>query len=157
MSAATITPGLATLPDPPKDRPGKPVPERIAAMLSLVAVLAEYGRHLAETIEHRAIWRGFATIAQFFGTATMPVILAHIQRGLMRAVALERLLLRRATRGRDLAILARRTRAPRAAEPTDPQPEPTAPPAEPAAAEPAVPQPAEGLAAEQPASRPARR
>ena len=157
MSAATTTPGLATLPDPPKDRPGKPVPERIAAMLSLVAVLAEYGRHLAATIEHRAIWRGFATIAQFFGTATMPVILAHIQRGLMRAVALERLLLRRATRGRDLAILARRMRGQRAAEPTDPQPEPTAPPAEPAAAEPTAPQSPEALAAEQPASRPVRR
>ena len=49
--ATTSTAGLFTLPDPPKDRPGKPVPERIAAMLSLVAVLAEYGRHLAETIE----------------------------------------------------------------------------------------------------------
>ena len=157
MSAATTTPGLATLPDPPKDRPGKPVPERIAAMLSLVAVLAEYGRHLVETIEHRAIWRGFATIAQFFGTATMPVILAHIQRGLMRAVALERLLLRRATRGRDLAILARRMRAPRAEEPTAPQPEPTAPPAEPATEDPATPQPAEALAAEQPEPRPIHR
>jgi hypothetical protein len=162
--ATTSTAGLVTLPDPPKDRPGKPVPERIAAMLSLVAVLAEYGRHLAETIEHRAIWRGFATIAQFFGTATMPVILAHIQRGLMRAVALERLLLRRATRGRDLAILARRMRAPRAEEPTAPQPEPTAPPAEPtappaepAAADPAAPQPAEALPAAQPEPPPVRR
>src|SRR6202789_4166579 len=144
MATATTTPaGLATLPDPPKDRPAKPVPERIAAMLSIVAVLAEYGRHLAETIEHRAIWRGFATIAQFFGTATMPVILAHIQRGLMRAIALERLLLRRATRGRDLAILARRMRGERAAEPT-------APPAEPPTADPVAPQPAEALAAEQP-------
>src|SRR6202041_3442623 len=157
MSAATITPGLASLPDPPKDRSSKPVPERIAAMLSLVAVLAEYGRHLVETIEHRAIWRGFATIAQFFGTATMPVILAHIQRGLMRAIALERMLRRRATRGRDLAILARRMRAQRAAEPTAPQAEPPPPPAEPAAPDPAAPQPDEALAAEQPASRPARR
>src|SRR3984885_1819368 len=145
MSAATTTPGLATLPDPPKDRPGKPPPPPLAAMLSLVAVLAEYGRHLAATIEHRAIWRGFATIAQFFGTATMPVILAHIQRGLKRTLALERMLLRRATRGRDLAILARRMRAQRAAEPTAPQAEPTAPQAEPAAADPTAPQSAEAL------------
>src|SRR3984957_9307855 len=100
MSAATTTPGLATLPDPPKDRPGKPVPERIAAMLSLVAVLAEYGRHLAATIEHRAIWRGFATIAQFFGTATVPVMQAHIHHGILRAFVLQQMLLRRATRGR---------------------------------------------------------
>ena len=41
-----------------------------------------YGRHLAETIEHRAIWRGFATIAQFCGTAALPVMLADIQRGI---------------------------------------------------------------------------
>src|SRR6202021_3859280 len=106
--ATTSTAGLFPLPDPPKDRSSKPVPERIAAMLSLVAVLAEYGRHLVETIEHRAIWCGFATIAQFFGTATMPVILAHIQRGLMRAIAPERMLLRRATRGGGLGVLARR-------------------------------------------------
>jgi len=147
MSAATTTPGLATLPDPPKDRPGKPVPERIAAMLSLVAVLAEYGRHLAATIEHRAIWRGFATIAQFFGTATVPVILAHIQRGLMRAIALEHMLLRRATRGRDLAILARRIRTQRAEEPT-------APPTEPGTADAILPPPTQALSAQQPEPRP---
>src|SRR6202034_3030576 len=139
MSAAATTPGLAALPDPPKDRSGKPVPEHIAAMLSLVAILTEYGRHLVDTIEHRAIWRGFATIAQFFGTATMPVILAHIQRGLMRAIALEQMLLRRATRGRDLAILARRMRA-------QPAEEPTAPRAE-LAAEAAAPQPVAALPA----------
>ena len=130
--------------------PAKPVPERIAAVLSVVAILTEYGRHLADTIEHRAIWRGFATIAQFFGTAAMPVILAHIRRGIMRAVALEHMLLRRAARGRDLAILARRVHARRAAEPT-------APPAEPATTAAAAPPPAEAPPAQQPASRPARR
>jgi len=126
------------------------VPERIAAILSVLAILTEYGRHLAETIEHRAIWRGFATIAQFFGTAAMPVILAHIQRGIMRAVALEHMLRRRATRGRDLATLARRMHARRAAEPT-------APPAEPATAVAPGPQPAEASPTQQPASRLARR
>jgi hypothetical protein len=150
MATATITADLASLPDPPKDRPGKPVPERIAAMLSLVAVLAEYGRHLVETIEHRAIWRGFATIAQFFGTAAMPVILAHIQRGLMRAIALEQMLLRRATRGRDLAILTRRMRARHAEEPTAQPAEPTDPQPEPPTADPAAPQTAEALPAQPP-------
>ena len=149
-TATTLTAGLATLPDPAMDRPAKPVPERIAAVLSVVAILTEYGSHLADTIEHRAIWRGFATIAQFFGTAAMPVILAHIRRGIMRAVALEHMLLRRAARGRDLAILARRVHARRAAEPT-------APPAEPATTADAAPQPAEAPPAQQPASRPARR
>ncbi len=151
MSAATtLTADLATLPDPPKDRPGKPVPEGIAAILSIVAILAEYGRHPAETIEHRAIWRGFATIAQFFGTASLPVMLANIQRGIMRAAALERMLLRRAARGRDLAFLARRVRAKREAEPAAPQ-------AEPATTEAAGPQPAEAPPAQQPAPGPVRR
>ena len=93
---------------PPKDRPGKPAPARIAEILAVVSILATYGRHLAETLEQRAVARGFATIARFFGTAAFDTILAHIQRGLMRAVALERVLLRRAARGRDLRILAPR-------------------------------------------------
>ena len=143
-TTTTLTAGLASLPDPPKDRPGKPVPEGIAAVLSILAVLTAYGRHLAETLEHRAVWSGFATIAQFFGTAALPVVLAHIQRGLMRAVALERMLLRRAARGRDLVILARRVRARRAKEPVATQ-------AEPAIADAAVPPPAEPPPAEQPA------
>ena len=126
------------------------MPERIAAVLSILAVLTGYGRHLAETLEHRAVWSGFATIAQFFGTASLPVILAHIQRGLMRAVALERLLLRRAARGRDLVILAPRSRARRAKEAALAQ-------AEPAVAGAAVPSPAEAPPGQQPASRPAQR
>jgi hypothetical protein len=149
-TATTLTAGLASLPDPPTDRPGKPVPEGIAAVLSIVAILVEYGRHLADTIEHRALWRGFATIAQFFGTASLPVMLAHIQRGIMRAVVLERMLRRRAARGRDLAFLARRVRARREAEPAAPQ-------AEPAPAVAAGPQPAEAPPAQQPAAGPVRR
>ena len=144
------------------------MPERIAAVLSILAILINYGRHLADAIEHRAVWRGFATIAQFFGTATVPVILAHIQRGIMRAVALERMLRRRAARGRDLAILARRSRARRAAAPTAAPEEPTgsqaapatpdaaAPPANPATAEAAGPPAAEAPPAQQKAARPVR-
>ncbi len=77
-------------------------------------------------------------------------MLAHIQRGLMRAAALERMLLRRAARGRDLAILPRRMRDRRAAEPAAPQ-------AEPAAEEATGPQPAEAPPAQQPAPAPFRR
>jgi hypothetical protein len=149
-AATTLSAGLPTPPDPAKDQAGKPVPERIAAALSIVAVLAEYGRHLAETVEHRAIWRSFATIAQFFGTAALPVTLAHIQRGIMRALALQHMLLRRAARGRDLRILARRKCASRAATEA-------APPADPAAAEAPAPQQPEAPPEEQPAARPARR
>ena len=51
-------------------------------------ILAAYGRHLADTIEHRAVWRGFTTIAQFFGTASLAIILPHLRRGIICAVAL---------------------------------------------------------------------
>jgi hypothetical protein len=156
-TATTINTGLATLPDPQKDRPGRPVPEGIAAVLAILAILTGYGRHLAETLEHRAVWSGFATIAQFFGTAAVPVILAHIKRGLMRAIALERMLRRRAARGRDLVILARRSRARRAAELPAPQAGPTAPQAGPVAADAAAPPTAEVPPGQQPAARPARR
>ncbi len=145
----TLTAGISTRPDPARDRAGKPVPEGIAAVLSIVAILTGYGRHLAETIEHRALWRGFATVAQFFGTAAMPVIRAHILRGLMRAMALQHMLLQRAARGRDLVTLARRMRSPRAEKDA-------ASPAEPEAADAWGSQAAEAPWAEQPASPPAR-
>jgi len=152
MEAATNAAGLASPPDPQPDRPAKPVPERIAEILAIAGILAEYGRHLAATIEHRAIWRGFATIAQFFGTATIPRILPYIQRGLMRAVALHRVLSQRAARGRDLVVLARPDRSRR-----EPPPQPEAPPQPPAAltadTDPATP-PAAPAQAAPPASRP---
>ncbi len=108
MSAAQSTAGLSAQAAPPKDRSGSPAPARIAEILAIVSVLATYGRHLTQTLEHRAIARGFATIAQFFGTVAIDTILAHLLRGLMRAIALEGMLLRRAARGRDLAIPAPR-------------------------------------------------
>jgi len=121
VTTAAAAAGLASPPDPRPDRPGKPVPERIAEILAIACILAEYGRHLAATIEHRAIWRGFATIAQFFGTAAIPRILPYLQRGIMRAVALHRVLSQRAARGRDLVVLARRDRSRR-----EPPPQPQA-------------------------------
>jgi hypothetical protein len=87
-------------------------------MLGIVAILATYGRHLAATLEQRSVARGFATIARYFGTVAFDTILAHILRGLMRARALERLLLRRAARGRDLRMLP-----PRAASRQEPSAE----------------------------------
>src|ERR1700722_3795663 len=82
---ATLTAGLASPPDPPRDRNARPMPARIAEVLDIAGILAAYGRHLADTIEHRALWRGFATIAQFFGTASLAFILPHLRRGIMRA------------------------------------------------------------------------
>ena len=133
MSAAQITIGLSPQSAPPQDRPGSPAPERIAEILAIVSVLAAYGRHLGQTLEQRAVARGFATIAQYFGTVAFDTILAHIQRGLMRAIALQRLLLLRAARGRDLPIPAPRPpsrREPPAQDaPTPAQPAGQTPPA----------------------------
>jgi len=151
MSAATTAADLATPPDPQPDRPGKPVPERIAEILAIAGILAEYGRHLAATIEHRAIWRGFATIAQFFGTAAIPRILPYLQRGIMRAVALHRVLQQRAARGRDLVVLARRDRS-RRKPPQQPEAAAQPPAALTAGTDPATPP-----AAPAPAAPPARR
>ncbi len=134
---ATLTAGLVTPPDPPRDRDARPMPARIAEVLDIAGILAAYGRHLADTIEHRALWRGFAAIAQFFGTASLAIILPRLQCGIMRAVALQRLLLARAGRRRDLVVLARRGAASRAAAP------PASPPAE------QRPDPSAALAAEQ--------
>ena len=126
MTDAPNTAGLSPRSAPAKDRPARPVPPRIAEILGIVTILAGYGRHLAATLEHRAVARGFATIAQYFGTVTLDTIQAHILRGLMRAIALERLLLLRAARGRDLRTLTPRTascRAPAAQDAADPAPE----------------------------------
>ena len=91
---------------------------QITAVLAVVSILANYGRHLAQTLEQRAAGRGFATIARFFGTVVIDTILAHLHRGLMRAMALERMLNLRAKRGRDLKILApRESREPPAKDP----------------------------------------
>jgi len=83
-------------------RPCEHVPAGIAPVLRIVTILIAFGGHLAATLERRARGRGFATIAQFFGTATVASILPHLRRGILRAEALQRLLLARALRGRDL-------------------------------------------------------
>jgi hypothetical protein len=78
-----------------------PLP-RIAACLRVVRILLGYGRHLADTVSHRAAAPGFATIAACFGTANLALIVARLHRGILRAAALERVLLARAATGRDV-------------------------------------------------------
>ena len=141
MNHADAPSGLAPPPDPPKDR-CKPVPTHIANLLTLVHILLIYGRHLAITIERRAAHRSFSNLALFFGTARLPVIQARLNRGLLRIQALQRVLLDRARRGRDLVFPKQRVRAPR-------KPRPALPPAADPQAEPPAPRPA-------PVRRPAR-
>jgi hypothetical protein len=97
------------------------IPERIATLLRVVRILLGHGRHLADTVKHRAAAPGFAAIAACFGTANLALILAHLHRGLLRATALERVLLARAATGRDLAFAKPRIRSAQTPPaPTDP-------------------------------------
>ena len=68
------------------------MPEYIAAVLHAVDILIGYGRHLLATVRHRAAAPTFPTIAACFGTANLSTILAHLDRGILRAAALERFL-----------------------------------------------------------------
>ena len=115
--------GPASPPDPPQDQPGSTMPEYIAVLLRAVGILLGYGRHLLATVERRATAPTFPTIAACFGTANLSTIRAHLNRGILRATALQNVLFARAETGRDISIVVRRTRtavAPSA--PTDPQP-----------------------------------
>jgi hypothetical protein len=129
------TTGSASPPDPPQDQLGNITPEYIAALLRAVGILLGYGRHLRATVQHRAAAPTFPAIAACFGTANLATIIAHLNRGIMRAIALQNMLLARAETGRDINIVTRRTRTDEAPPaPTDPQPEqPAAQPAVPKA------------------------
>ncbi len=134
MEADTTHP--ASPPDPPQDQPGDTMPEYIAVVLHVVGILLGYGRHLRATIRHRAAAPTFPTIAAAFGTANLATILAHLNRGILRATALQHVLFARAETGRDISIVTRRVRPDDASPaPTDPQPEQSvAQPAKPKAA-----------------------
>jgi hypothetical protein len=126
------TPDPASPPDPPQDQPGKtaPMPEYIAVVLHAVSILLGYGRHLLDTVHRRAAAPTFPAIAACFGTANLATILAHLNRGILRAAALERFLRARAATGRDIKIVTRRTRtdetqpAPAAPQPEQPADQP---------------------------------
>jgi hypothetical protein len=119
-------PDPASPPDPPQDQPGKttPVPEYISAFLYAVGVLLGYGRHLLATVRQRAAAPTFPSIAACFGTANLSTIRAHLNRGILRAIALENVLLARAAAGRDIEMVTRRTRIDKPPPAlADPQPE----------------------------------
>ena len=98
-----------------QDRIGFTVPERLAALLHIVRVLFGHGRRLTAIVPDRAARVEFATLAAVYGTYTISTILARVQRGLLRALALERYLLARAAKGRDIVCAQ-----PRALKPPEP-------------------------------------
>jgi hypothetical protein len=86
-------------------------PECIGALLHVVRTLLAYGRHLADTVTLRATVPSFPAIPACFGTIDLPIILARLHRGILRAAALERVLLAHAARGRDIAFARTRIRS----------------------------------------------
>jgi hypothetical protein len=131
------------------------MPARIAALLHTVRIMLGFGRHLAETVTHRSASPDFNPIAACFGTGRVYAILAHLQRGLLRATALEQVLLARAARGRDIRFDAPRERA--TATLTDPPAaDRTAVPTDPSAADPPAGQPADVPVTRKVVSRPSR-
>jgi len=134
--AAPDTPSAA-----PQDHSATTLPNNIAFLLHAARTLLGYGRHLIATISRRATAQNFNAIAACFGTDNLATILAHLNRGILRAAALERVLLARAATGRDIDFVEPRTRTP--------QPQP-------AAAETQPEQPAPPPVARNPTPRPAR-
>ena len=117
----------ASPPDPPQDQPGNTMSEYLAVALRAVGILLGYGRHLRATIQQRATAPTFPAIAACFGTANLTIILAHLNRGILRATALQNMLFARAEAGQDIEIMTRRTRTDEPpSAPTDPRPEPSA-------------------------------
>jgi hypothetical protein len=109
------------------------MPARIAALLHTVRILLGFGRHLTETAKDRSASPDFNPIAACFGTGRLHTILAHLQRGLLRAAALERVLLERAAQGRDIRFTEPRGHATAtpAAPPDPPRDAPVEQPATP--------------------------
>ena len=86
-------------PAPPKERAETPC---IDFLLKIVRVLLRYGRQLDDTIPTKADHPRFPTLAAGFGTHDVRRILAHVHRGILRAMMLQRFLLARAQDGRDI-------------------------------------------------------
>ncbi len=108
----------ASPPDPPQDQPGDTMSEYLAVLLRAVGILLGYGRHLRATIRQRATAPTFPAIAACFGTANLSTIIAHLNRGILRATALQNMLFARAEAGRDIEIVTPRIRT------EEPQPAP---------------------------------
>jgi hypothetical protein len=91
-----------TPPTTPAQPKPNPIPGRIGAVLTVLATLIAHARHFTATATTRAAAPEFATAAAIFGTYNLPTILHRMQRGLLRALALQHYLLARAARGHNL-------------------------------------------------------
>ena len=130
MEPTAPTPPSAVHTDPTQDDSAPALPNNIEVLLHAVGILLTYGRHLIDTVRQRATAPNFSAIAACFGTGNLTTILAHLNRGLLRAAALERVLLARAATGHDIDFVERRTHTSEA-QPARTQAEPRQPSAAP--------------------------
>ncbi len=85
------------------NQPGtRPILGRIGAVLRVVRTMIAYGRYFTAAAPNRVVEPQFAPIAAVFGTYDLPTILFRVKRGILRALALQRYLLARSARGRNL-------------------------------------------------------
>jgi len=116
----------ASPPDPAQDHPAPTLPNNITVLLHAAGILLDYGRHLIDTVRRRAAAPNFNAIAACFGTDNLATILAHLNRGILRCAALQRVLLARAATGKDIDFVQRRTQVAADAR-SMPMAEPTVP------------------------------
>ena len=90
----------------------RPIPGRIGGVLKVVHTLITYARSFAANAAARVEMAEFAPIAAVFGTYDLQVILLRLRRGTLRLLALQRYLLARAARGRDLRFAWRNSAEP---------------------------------------------
>ena len=83
----------------------RPILGRIGAVLHVVRTLIAYGQYFTATVTARAAEPQFATVAAVFGTYDLATIRFRVKRGILRALALQRYLLARAARGRNLRFV----------------------------------------------------
>lgn len=97
-----MTQPTPTAPQPSQTRP---IPGRIASVLKVVNKLIAWGRYFAAIANTSVERPEFAVPAAIIGTYNIAVIVLRIERGIQRALALQRYLLERAARGRNLRFL----------------------------------------------------
>jgi hypothetical protein len=103
MQPAPTTQPPGNGPNPPATP--RPILGRIGAVLRVARAMVAYGRYFIAAAPVRASQPEFAPIAAVFGTYDVATMLFRVKRGILRALALQRYLLARAARGRNLRFV----------------------------------------------------
>lgn len=114
----------------------KPAPSGPARALPVIGLLLDYGRHLFAAIDQRTPPSTSSRPGEAIGSSTSTVMLARVYRGMLRALALQHVLLARAAPCRGRAVTKRATLG--APEPQTDAPAPAAVSFEPARLAPRV-------------------